>query len=81
MEHMENTDSRNMEHMEYGTHGQPEHGTSLLSVLVVTHTHPTIQSMFIPPQRLIRPPGFNYAHETYCWMGPRMMSNNKLEFG
>jgi hypothetical protein len=55
-----------MEHTgNHGTHGKSwntreimEHTGSLLSVLVaVTHTHPTITSMFIPPQRLIRPPG------------------------
>ncbi len=78
----EHTDSRNIEHTGYGIHGTWNTLNSLLSVLkVVTHTHPTIQSMFIPPQRLIRPPGCNYSHETYCWMGSRMMSDNRLEFG
>ncbi len=53
-----------------------------LSVLVaVIHTHPTIPNMFIPSQRLIRPPGCIYVHKNHCWMGPRMMNNNKLEFG
>ncbi len=67
-----------MEHTgNHGTHGKSwntrevmEHTGSLLSVLVaVTHTHPTIPSMFIPPQRLIRPPGCIYAHEIYCMDG------------
>ncbi len=77
---MEHTDSHGTPGN--GTYGQPwntrtamehtemEHTDSLLSVLiVVTHTHPTIPSMFIPPQRLIRPPGCIYAHEFYCMDG------------
>ncbi len=55
----EHPDSRNMEHTELPT----------LSLEAVTHTHPTIPSMFIPPQRLIRPPGCIYAHEIYCMNG------------
>ncbi len=62
-----------MEHTgNHGTHGKSwntreimEHTGSLLSVLVaVTHTHPTIPNMFIPSQRLIRPPGCIYVHKT-----------------
>jgi hypothetical protein len=44
----------------YGTHTESrimEHTESLFSVLkVVTHTHPTIPSMFIPPLKVDQAP-------------------------